>query len=104
MSDEPKPLSPARRPGAPLGAGAKGPRPVRPAQPPPDSAGSLRLRKMLLLGIISSCLILGGLIGWKIWRNMHPPVKTAVDVDAEFDKNMDTAKGASKDIFAIETK
>ena len=94
MSDEPKPLSPARRPGAPLGAGAKGPRPARPAlQPPPDSAGSLRLRKMLLLAIISSCLVLGGLIAWKIWRNLHPPQRTSIDVDVEFDKAMDTAKG-----------
>src|SRR2546430_12141056 len=100
MSDEPKPLSPARRPGAPLGAGAKGPRPVRVSQPPPDSAGSLKLRKLLLLAIISSCLILGGMIGWRIWRNLHPTQKTAIDVDTEFDKAMDTAKGASKDIFA----
>lgn len=108
MSDEPKPLSPAPRPRAPIGAagaGAKGPRPARPATPPPpDPAASLRLRKMLLLGIIVSCVVLGGMIGWKIWRNMHPPTKTAIDVDAEFDKYMDTAKGASKEIFAIETK
>src|SRR5690349_8383599 len=105
MSDEPKPLSPARRPGAPLGAaGAKGPRTARPAAPPADTAGSLRLRKMLLMGIIFACLVLGGMIGFKIWRNLHPQTRTAIDVDADFDKYMDTAKGASKDIFALETK
>ena len=103
MSDEPK-AAPARRPGLP-GAAPGGPRPARPApKPPAESAGSLRLRKMLLLGIVVSCVVLGGMIGWKIYQRMNPRTATSIDVDSEFDKAMDEAKGASKDIFAIETK
>lgn len=102
MSDEPK-AAPARRPGLP-GAPA-GPRPARPApKPPADSAGSLRLRKMLLLGIVLSCVVLGGMIGWKLWQRMNPKTASSVDADEEFEKAMDAAKGASKDIFSIQTK
>jgi hypothetical protein len=103
MSDEPKAL-PARRPGLP-GAAGGGPRPARPApRPPAESAGSLRLRKMLLLGIVLSCLVLGGMIGWKIYVRMNPNKGVSIDVDDEFEKAMDASKGASKDIFAIQTK
>ena len=102
MSDQPKALPP-RRPGAPAPAG--GPRPARPApKPPAESAGSLRLRKMLLLGIVLSCLVLGGMIGWKIYQRMNPRQSSAIDVDDEFEKAMEASKGASKDIWALQSK
>jgi hypothetical protein len=110
MSDEPKPLNAPGRPGlpragGPVGAGARGPRPVRPApQPPGPSAASLRLRKHLMLGIIFTCLALGGMIAWRVWQKFHHTEKATIDVDVEFDKVMDVAKGSSKDIFSIETK
>jgi hypothetical protein len=102
MSDQAK-APPPRRPGAPGAAG--GARPARPApKPPAESAGSLRLRKMLLLGIVVSCVVLGGMIGFKIWQRMNPKQSTSIDVDSEFDKAMEASIGASKDIFRIESK
>lgn len=103
MSDEAKPLAP-RRPGLPGAPGTKSARPPRSVQPPPPSAGSMALRKFLLLGIIFSCLGLGGMIGWRVYQKMTHKGREVRDVDAEFEKAMDTAKGASKDIFAIQTK
>ena len=103
MTDAAKPtrsLQP-RKPGAP-GTGAA--RPPRVLQAPPPSGGSLFLRKMLLLGIIFSCLGLGGAIGWKLYLRAKGGERQVVDVDAEFDKQMDLAKGASKEIFSIQTK
>lgn len=92
-----------RKPGAPGAPGAAGaPRAPRPA--PPPSAGSMMLRKLLLLGIIFSCLGLGGAIGWKLYLKYTYKGKESIDVDAEFEKQMDAAKGASKDIFAVQTK
>lgn len=115
MSDEPKPLKPAspagaplKRPGLPgagLGAAAKGPRPPRPAlQPPPVSEGSLRLRKHLMLGILITCVVLVGMIGYRLYMKYHVTVQGPRDIDSEFEKLQDTCKGASKDIFTIETK
>jgi hypothetical protein len=102
-------LPPPRKLGGPGGApgapGAGGPRPARPAmKPPPPSAGSMMLRKMLMLFIIFSCLGLGGAIAYKLWRATHPPEKSVIDVAADFDKALDLGKGASKDILAIQTK
>lgn len=103
MTDEPK-AAPARRPGLPGGAPG-GARPPRPApKPPADSAASLRLRKMLLLGIVFACVGLGGAIAWKIYQRMNPKTASAIDVDDEFEKAMDASKGASKDIFSIQAK
>lgn len=106
MSDEPKPPG---RPGLPRpGAGGppKGPRPARPASAPPPgpSAASMRLRGLLMLGIIVSCVGLAGMIGWRVWQRMHPKENVTIDVKDEFEKAMDTGKGASKDIFALQTK
>jgi hypothetical protein len=106
MTDPQKPLPPGSRlrpaGGAPA---AKGPRPARPAAPPPGpSASSLRLRKLLMLGIIFTCLALVGMIGWRLWQRLHPRESTSIDVAAEFDKALDIGKGASKDIFSIQTK
>ena len=102
MSDQAK-APPPRRPGAPGGAG--GPRPARPApKPPAESAGSLRLRKMLLLGILLACIGLGGAIAWKIFVRMNPNKAVSIDVDVEFDKAMEASIGASKDIHRIESK
>jgi hypothetical protein len=106
MSDPQKPLPPGSRL-RPAGGppGAKGPRPARPAAPPPGpSASSMRLRKLLMLGIIFTCLALVGMIGWRLWQRMHPRELNSIDVAAEFDKAMDVGKGASKDIFSIQTK
>jgi hypothetical protein len=84
---------------------AKGQRPARPALPPPGpSASSLRLRKMLMLGIIFTCLGLMGAIGWRLWQRMHPHEATTIDVKEEFEKALDIGKGASKDIFSIQSK
>ena len=106
MSDPQKPLPPGSRLRPAGGApGAKGPRPVRPAAPPPGpSASSMRLRKLLMLGIIFTCLGLVGMIGWRLWQRLHPRESTSIDVAAEFDKALDIGKGASKDIFSIQTK
>jgi hypothetical protein len=107
MSDNPRPMNAPGRPGLPrpAGAGPKAPRPARPLpQAPGPSAASLRLRAHLMIGILVTCVVLIGLIGWRVWRVLHPPTVTKVDVDTEFDKAMDQAKGASKDIFALETK
>lgn len=94
-----------KKPGAPAAPGAAGaPRPRPSMQPPPPTAGSMMLRKMLMLGIIFSCLGLGGAIAWKLYMKYNQKGPTSIDVDAEFEKQMDAAKGASKDIFAIETK
>ncbi len=105
MSDEAKPLPPRRlgAPGAAVGTGPKGPRPARPAAPPP-SGGNMALRKALLLGIIVACLGLGGAIAWKVWVIMHPHKAETIDVGAEFDKLIDKTKDASKAIFKIEEK
>jgi hypothetical protein len=73
-------------------------------QPPPPSAGSMALRKFLLLGIIVACVGLGGAIGWRLWQKMHGKEKVVIDVQGEFDKIMDRGKDASKAIFSIETK
>ncbi len=100
MTDQPKALPP-RRPGAPAPAG--GPRPARPApRPPADSAGSLRLRKMLLLFIVLACVGLGGGIVWKLF-GPRGNAKAAIDVDTEFDKSWEASVGASKDIYRIES-
>src|SRR5262245_22799469 len=104
MSDEQKPMT--RRIGAPGAPAARpaGARPVRSIQPPPPSAGSMALRKFLLLGIIVACLGLSGGIAWKLWIKFHPPTRTVINVQDEFDKIMDRAKDSSKAIFAVETK
>src|SRR6185436_13160459 len=108
MTDAAKPTrsTGVRKIGAPGAPGAGGQRPPRPAmQPPPPSAGSMMLRKMLMLGIIFSCLGLGGAIAWKLYSRLKgKDGPSAIVVDDEFEKQMDTAKGASKDIFAVETK
>ncbi|HLY73789.1 MAG TPA: hypothetical protein VKU80_06685 [Planctomycetota bacterium] len=106
MSDPQKPLSPGSRLRPAAGApGAKGPRPSRPALPPPGpSASSMRLRKLLMLGIIFTCLGLAGAIGWRLWQKMHAQTRDSINVAEEFDKAMDIGKGASKDIFSIQTK
>jgi len=104
MSDEQKPMT--RRLGAPggaVGAGPKGPRPARAPQPPPPSGGS-GLRKALLLGIIFSCLALGGMIAWRLWQKFHVKERQTIDVMAEYEKIVDKGKDASKAIFAIQTK
>jgi hypothetical protein len=105
MSDE---LKPPGRPGLPrpgAGAAPKGPRPARAAAPPPGpSASSLRLRGLLMLGIIVACLVLVGMIGWRVWQRMHPVEGVTIDVPDRFDKAMEIGKGASKDIFALQTK
>ena len=95
-----------KRPGAPAAPGAGGARPPRPAmQPPPVSAGSMMLRKMLMLGIIFSCLGLGGAIAWKLYQKYHGKEgPSAIDVDKVFEEQMDRAKDASKEIFRTETK
>src|SRR5437879_4046407 len=105
MSDEPKPL-PRRlgAPGAAVGTGARGPRPVRPAQPPPPSGGSMALRKFLLLGIIFACLGLGGAIAWRLWQKFHHKDREVIDVMGEYEKVLDKGKESSKAIFAIEAK
>jgi hypothetical protein len=103
MSDEPKAL-PARRPGVPGAPGAARPAGARPAaKPPADSAGSLRLRKMLLLGILLACLGLGGAIVWKLFGPKGQS-KSAVDADVEFEKAEGAAKEASNEIFRLESK
>lgn len=110
MSDNPRPMNAPGRPGLPRpagapGAGPKGARPARPLpQPVGPSAASMRLRAHLMIGILVTCVVLIGLIGWRVWKVLHPQVASKVDVDAEFDKALDQAKGASKDIFALETK
>jgi hypothetical protein len=105
MSDEQKPLNAPRRLGATVGAGPRGPRPVRPAAPPPPSGGGAGLRKALLLGIIVACVGLGGAIAWKLYRKFHHgDGPSAIDVGAVFDGITDRTKGASKDIFKIQEK
>lgn len=103
MSEPQKPGLPGTRL-RPAGAppGAKAPRPARPA--PGPSASSLRLRKMLVLGIIIACVGMTARIGWSLWQRMHPRDSTTIDVAAEFEKAMETGKGASKDIFQIQSK
>jgi hypothetical protein len=64
----------------------------------------MMLRKLLMLFIIFSCLGLGGAIAYKIWRVKHGGEKTVIDVAGDFDKALDLAKGASKDILAVQTK
>jgi len=95
-----------RKIGAPGAPGAGGQRPPRPAmQPPPPSAGSMMLRKMLMLGIIFSCLGLGGAIAYKLYMKMKAKDgPSAIDVDKVFEEQMDRAKDASKEIFRTETK
>jgi len=89
--------------GAP--ATARGPRPARPgSQPPGPSASSMRLRKLLMLFIIFSCLGLTAAIGWKLWKRAHPNDPGSIDVAAEFDKALDLGKGASKDILTAQNK
>lgn len=105
MSDSEKP---AAQPGTrirPAGGppAAKAPRPSRPVPPPPP-ASSLAMRKFLMLGIIVTCLVLIGMIGWKLWLRMHPQERISIDVAAEFDKALDQGKGASKDIFTVQNK
>lgn len=107
MSDPEQPAAPAgprlRGPGGP--AGPKGPRPARPSvQPPGPSAASMRLRKLLLLGIIVSCVGLAGMIGWRLYQRMHGKESTTIDVASEFEKAMDQGKEANRDIFAIQSK
>src|SRR6185369_16429219 len=99
-------LPPPRKLGVPGGApGAGGARPARPAmKPPPVSAASMRLRKMLMLFIIFACLGLGGAIAYKLWRVAHPPTQSSINVAEDFEKALDLAKGASKDILTIQTK
>jgi hypothetical protein len=98
-------LPPPRKLGGPGGApGAGGARPARPAmKPPPVSAGSMMLRKMLMLFIIFACLGLGGAIAYKLWRAAHPVEKSASTSTASSTSD-GRAKGASKDIFRIQTK
>ena len=92
--------------GAPGAPGAGGARPARPVmKPPPVSAGSMMLRKMLMLGIIFSCLGLGGAIAWRVYiRIKAKDGVSAIDVDKVFEEQMDRAKDASKEIFRTETK
>jgi hypothetical protein len=106
MSDSDKPSQPGTRI-RPVGGSpaAKAPRPSRPASPPPGpTASSMAMRKFLMLGIILTCVVLIGMIGWRLWQRMHPQEKISIDVAAEFDKAMDAGKGASKDIFTVQNK
>jgi hypothetical protein len=107
MSDAQNPGQPGTRirpAGGPPPA-AKAPRPARPAlQPPAPSAGSMAMRKFLMLGIIVACVGLSGAIGWRLWQRMHPRESAAIDVGDAFEKAKDIGKGASKDIFAVQTK
>ena len=91
---------PPRKLGGPGTAGAA--RPARPAPPPP--AGGSGLKKFLMLGIIFSCLGLGGMIAYRVYIRLTHKTLEAIDVDKEFDKQMDRAKDASKEIFRTETK
>jgi len=59
---------------------------------------------MLLLGIIFACLGLGGMIGWRVYQRMHAKDKVTIDVQKDFEEALDKGKGASKDIFAVQTK
>lgn len=97
-----------KKPGAPAspgGAAGGAPRPRPSMQPPPVSPGSMMLRKMLMLGIIFSCLGLGGAIAWKLYQKYHGKEgASAIDVDKVFEEQMDRAKDASKEIFRTETK
>jgi len=106
MSDPQKPAQPGTRL-RPAGGppAAKGPRPARPAmQPPPVSASSMRMRKLLMLTIIFTCLGLVAAIGWRLWQKTHAGTRDSIDVGADFDKALDIGKGASKDIFSVQTK
>lgn len=110
MSDQETPETPpAPAPRAKIGGGGpgKGPRPAgaRPApQPPGPSAASLRLRGLLMLGIILSCVGLIGMIGWRIYQRMHAKDKVTIDVQKDYEEAVDKGKSASKDIFALQTK
>jgi len=64
----------------------------------------MRLRKFLMLGILVTCVALIGAIGWRIWQKMHAKERGSLVIGEEFDKAMDIGKGASKDIFSIQTK
>jgi hypothetical protein len=57
-----------------------------------------------MLFIIFTCLGLVGMIGWRLWQKTHAKERDSINVAEEFDKAMDLGKGASKDIFAIQTK
>jgi len=108
MTDAAKPTRSlgVKKPGATAAPGAGGaPRPRPSMQPPPVSAASMRLRKMLMLGIIFSCLGLGGAIAWRVYiRIKAKDGVSAIDVDKVFEEQMDRAKDASKEIFRTETK
>jgi len=110
MSDQETPETPqAPAPRAKIGGGApgKGPRPAgaRPApQPPGPSAASLRLRGLLMLGIILSCVGLIGMIGWRVYQKMHAKEKVTIDVQKDYEEAVDKGKDASKEILKLETK
>jgi hypothetical protein len=110
MSDQETPETrPAAAPRAKLGSGgpAKGPRPAgaRPApQPPGPSAASMRLRGLLMLGIILSCVGLIGMIGWRVYQRMHAKDKVTIDVQKDYEEAVDKGKDASKEILKLQTK
>jgi len=110
MSDQDAPETPAAPPPrAKIGGGGpgKGPRPAaarHAAQPPGPSAASLRLRGLLMLGIILACVGLIGMIGWRVYQKMHAKDKVTIDVQKDYEEAVDKGKGASKDIFALQTK
>ena len=91
---------PPRKLGTPGAPGTA--RPARPAPPPP--AGGSGLKKFLMLGIIFSCLGLAGMIGFRIYQRLTHKGAGEIKIDDEFDKQMDRAKDASKEIFRTETK
>lgn len=110
MSDQETPETrPAAAPRAKLGGGgpAKGPRPAgaRPAlQPPGPSAASMRLRGLLMLGIILSCVGLIAMIGWRVYQKMHAKDKVTIDVQKDYEEAVDKGKDASKEILKLQTK
>jgi 7-keto-8-aminopelargonate synthetase-like enzyme len=94
--------APPAAPPAPPKPGGMKPRPNRPPPPPPPSKPS-KLKGYLMLGIILSCVVLSGMVAYKIWKYFQPH-KAAVNIEVESKDAFKSAEDAQKEIFRSESK
>lgn len=89
-------------PASPAKPGAMRPRPNRPPPPPPSKPS--KLKGYLMLGIILTCLVLVGAIGYKLYVKFFKPHKPPINITEEIKDSFQRAEDAQKEIFKASSK
>ncbi len=74
------------------------------APPSPQAGEGSKIKKHLVIGILSSCFVLMVLIGVKVYRILVQKDIVQINVADEWKSAFDTAETASKDILRVEFK